>query len=265
MENSKKIYTLGSSTEEQGRLISQGKLYDDAKYLKQFLSLQSNILEVGCGSGANLWVANNVKHYTGVDISEEQIQKSILTADELGIKNASFFETTPKKLPFSDDLFDFTFCRLVLIHQVNPIIQLKEMKRVTSSGGRIVAIEPDVELYASSNLSLMKFFQARSRLVYQAGRGSIQVARNLLNLFSNIGLKEIQLIKHEIELTDREPEKLKLFQKNMLMLAKSVQDELIRENYLTLEDCVKAEYEADLIAKDGWLRQVLYISNGIKI
>ena len=48
-------YTLGSNQEEQERLALQGILYNDTHYLN--LTGNEIVCEIGCGSGANLDIA----------------------------------------------------------------------------------------------------------------------------------------------------------------------------------------------------------------
>lgn len=46
-------------------------------------------------------------------------------------------------LPFADDSFDVVTCQTVLIHLKNPVLALKEMKRVVKPNGIVICSEPN--------------------------------------------------------------------------------------------------------------------------
>lgn len=50
-------------------------------------------------------------------------------------------------LPYPSGIFDITFCHFLLLWVRDPLLALLEMKRVTRSGGAVLALaEPDYEL-----------------------------------------------------------------------------------------------------------------------
>ncbi len=264
MHNTLPDYTLPIGSKEQERLIKQRHLYGDADYISRNLLNHGNVLEVGCGSGANLWAAEHVKHYTGIDLFSEQIETASKLAQTMNLSNIDLLQGNASAIPFSDKSFDLVFCRLVLIHQIDPGIILKEMYRVTRNTGRILAIEPNVIAYYSSKPHLNKLFQLRSCYVYSSEKGYIDIADKLVNLFEKHRLKNIVSTEHIIQVNASEPDKLKDLQWNMFLLAQSVQKQLIKLNLISEEECLLAEQEAKTILRGDSIRQVLCIAQGTK-
>ncbi|MFA5070491.1 MAG: class I SAM-dependent methyltransferase [Patescibacteria group bacterium] len=101
-----------------------------------------NILEVGCGTGANFFFLKKYfSDLTGVDPSEKS-----LSIGRQQVKEAKFFSGRAQVLPFPDESFDVIFMRDVL-HHISDIqdkrLSLREMKRVCRKGGQIILIEPN--------------------------------------------------------------------------------------------------------------------------
>lgn len=258
----KNSYTLGASREEQERLEEQQRLYADSQFLE--FAETDTVCEVGCGSGANLWVAAKIKEYIGVDIQPQQIQSCQQIALNLSLKNTNFLCADGHNLPLSNDSVDATFCRLVLIHLLDPEHVLKEMYRITRPEGRIIAIEPEVKTYHTTKPFLMKTFKIRTNYIYRPGHGSINVARNLHTLFQNSSLQNIKITKHEIFATGQDKEKLTKLLINWFIMLKIMASELIEKKYITSEDFAKAEQEIKEITESDSVYQCLWVAEGIK-
>ena len=117
-----------------------------AKRLK--LKNCSNILDVGAGIGhwtkkiAKL-VAKNANIYA-LDQEPQWTQKSLETIpNKKASQNFQFINGNVYNLPFEDNYFDLTTCQTLLLHLANPLLALKEMLRVTKSGGLILLSEPE--------------------------------------------------------------------------------------------------------------------------
>lgn len=105
------------------------------------ITSKSNILEVGCGTGALLSSLYEIcpANYTGVDLQFDLLK----TVDHLD-KTFSFTCSDANNLPFRNDSFDSTVCHYLLLWMSNPETVLFEMQRVTRSGGIIAILaEPD--------------------------------------------------------------------------------------------------------------------------
>lgn len=93
------------------------------------------ILDVGCGTGANLEMLSQFGSAEGVDVSEDALEfcrKKGLTVEK-GLA---------EKLPYDDETFDVTTALDVVEHLDDDIAGLKEMYRVTRSGGYTLIFVP---------------------------------------------------------------------------------------------------------------------------
>jgi SAM-dependent methyltransferase len=101
-----------------------------------------NILEAGCGTGANfVFLKDYFSDLTGVDINEEA-----LSVGRRYVPAAKFLPGTVQEMPFSDGAFDAVFMRDVLHHiyeESGKKLVLKEIKRVCRDNGHLVIIEPN--------------------------------------------------------------------------------------------------------------------------
>jgi len=110
-------------------------------FLRQIVqSLKSEIenpriLDVGCGTGANLEMLSQFGSAEGVDVSDEALEfcrKKGLTVQK------GLAET----LPYPDETFDITTALDVVEHLDDDIAGLKEMHRVTKRGGYSLIFVP---------------------------------------------------------------------------------------------------------------------------
>src|SRR6185312_12638057 len=95
-----------------------------------------NILDVGCGTGANLEMLSEFGVAEGVDVSQEALsfcQARGLEKVKLGAAEA---------LPYDDNLFDLTTGLDVVEHLDDDLAGLKEMRRVLHPGGRALLFVP---------------------------------------------------------------------------------------------------------------------------
>jgi SAM-dependent methyltransferase len=104
------------------------------------------VLDVGCGAGevcVELAVRVGPRgKVAGIDPSEAMIAAAKRAADASGqrvdLRVASIYA-----LPFPDGAFDAVRAERVFQHLEDPEAGLREMLRVTRSGGRVMAIDPD--------------------------------------------------------------------------------------------------------------------------
>lgn len=93
------------------------------------------ILDVGCGTGANLEMLAQFGEAEGVDISDDALEFCRLK----GLKAQKGLAET---LPFADETFELTTALDVVEHLDDDISGLKEMYRVTKSGGYSLIFVP---------------------------------------------------------------------------------------------------------------------------
>jgi SAM-dependent methyltransferase len=93
------------------------------------------ILDVGCGTGANLEMLSQYGQAEGVDVSDDALE--FCRGKGLAVQKG-----LAEKLPYSDETFDITTALDVVEHLDDDIAGLKEMHRVTKTGGYSLIFVP---------------------------------------------------------------------------------------------------------------------------
>ncbi|HEX9960748.1 MAG TPA: class I SAM-dependent methyltransferase [Pyrinomonadaceae bacterium] len=93
------------------------------------------ILDVGCGTGANLEMLAQFGDAEGVDVSDDAL-------DFCRAKGLKTHKGLAEKLPFADESFDLATALDVVEHLDDDVAGLKEMRRVLKTGGRTLIFVP---------------------------------------------------------------------------------------------------------------------------
>ena len=93
------------------------------------------VLDVGCGTGANLEMLSQFGDAQGVDVSDDALAFC-------ATKGLNAQKGLAEQLPFADESFDVTTALDVVEHLDDDIAGLKEMFRVTKSGGYSLIFVP---------------------------------------------------------------------------------------------------------------------------
>lgn len=119
------------------------------KYLKNVVGCR--VLEIGTGTGMNLkYLPENL---TSIDISRRMLGRAKKRA---GLKKGgvSLVEMDAQHLGFRDCSFDFVVATLVFCEVPDPILALREIKRVVKPGGEIILLE-----HVRSNRKIIRALQ----------------------------------------------------------------------------------------------------------
>jgi ubiquinone/menaquinone biosynthesis C-methylase UbiE len=107
-------------------------------------------LEIGCGLGFDAIALARIVGSTGrvvaVDSSQTMLEAALSSAKSLGLC-IDFVQGDAGHLDLADESFDCARVDRTLQHTPDPRKVRAEMARVTKSGGRIVAYEPDWETF----------------------------------------------------------------------------------------------------------------------
>ncbi|WHZ28836.1 MAG: hypothetical protein OJF51_003634 [Nitrospira sp.] len=110
--------------------------------LKKGDALNASLLEVGCGSGriiASIWERYRNFRLTGLDRSKEQLRIAYHANQS---KEVSFVLGDGEQLPFKDETFDYVAIFDFLEHIPNPIVAIREARRVLKQEGYLYAFIP---------------------------------------------------------------------------------------------------------------------------
>jgi SAM-dependent methyltransferase len=170
----------------------------------QALELKSRapvrVLDVGCGVKPYYpFFAEVASEYVGVDVVENP------AADLLGCVES---------LPVEDGTFDVVLCTQVLEHCDDPAQAVRELRRVTAPGGRVLASTHGVQVYHPSPVDywrwthegLRRLFEQNadwSSLQVEAGAGTASALAMLLGIYVEIALRRSVLARGPVSLLNR--------------------------------------------------------------
>jgi ubiquinone/menaquinone biosynthesis C-methylase UbiE len=96
------------------------------------------VLDVACGAGhLGRAIAPHVGHVSAVDLTPEMLEQGDRLARAGGVANIAFSLGDATALAWLDGQFDLVACRITLHQVAYPAAVVREMVRVTRSGGRI--------------------------------------------------------------------------------------------------------------------------------
>ncbi len=123
-------------------IYSSGGYYSDEKFNEKILDMikpsNGKLLDIACGQGTLLAMAERTCETYGIDISNEAIKKAkkIATRTEFRVGTAD-------KLPYRANFFDYVTCMGSLEHFPDIDKSLEEIRRVLKSGGKAVIHVPN--------------------------------------------------------------------------------------------------------------------------
>jgi len=134
-------YLHGFSKKEQDRLYHQARFLESTIFHNLDLSMARNLIEVGCGVGAQTAILLErfpQLRVTGVDISPEQLKRAKEhLKSEIARGRVELVPSRAQTLPFPDNSFDAAFSTWFLEHVQNPVEVLNEIRRVLKAGAYI--------------------------------------------------------------------------------------------------------------------------------
>lgn len=103
---------------------------------KQLPNKPPHILDVGCGTGANLLLLSKFGDAEGVDVSADALS----FCRERGLEKVK--QGTAEQLPYDEATFDLVTALDVVEHLDDDLAGLKEMRRVLRPDGRVLIFVP---------------------------------------------------------------------------------------------------------------------------
>jgi len=108
----------------------------------KLLGLEHNdsVLEVGIGTGLNLPLYPPACRLTGIDLSQEMLDKAVERVQTLTMTNVTLKVMDATAMDFADDEFDKAIATYTISAVPDPVAVLREMRRVVKPGGVLVIL-----------------------------------------------------------------------------------------------------------------------------
>ena len=131
-----------------------------------------HILDVGCGTGANLEMLAQFGESEGVDVSDDALEFCKL-------KGLKVHKGLAEKLPFADESFDVVTALDVVEHLDDDIAGLKEMSRVLKKDGRTLLFVPAFMWLwgVQDDVSNHRIRYTKKQIVERLEKASFQIER----------------------------------------------------------------------------------------
>ncbi len=102
------------------------------------LQKSMTLVELGAGDGYfSRILSRKVKKVLAVDISSKMLMELERKAEEAGLKNIYTIEGDSCDMPIEDESADMVFSYMFLHHIEEPMLAIKDMKRVLRPGGKV--------------------------------------------------------------------------------------------------------------------------------
>lgn len=251
----KQKYIHGFTKKEQDRLIHQALFLEPYVYTGVDLEFHKNLLEVGCGVGAQTKILTrrfpNLK-IDGIDLSSEQIataQKYL--GKEIKNKQVRLFQKDAQK--FSMDQkgkYDAAFLCWFLEHVPQPELVLKNVYSQLAPGGKIYCSEVFnqtlfMEPYSPAYLKYWFEFNDYQWSIH----GHPFVGAKLGHLLNEAGFTNIQLELRPFHFDSREPERRAEFTEYFFNILLSAESNLIESGRVTKDLVKQMRKEVDVVKK----------------
>ncbi len=104
------------------------------------LTRQHSVLEVGIGTGLNLPLYPATCRLTGIDLSQEMLDKAVERVQTLTMPDVTLKVMDATSMDFADNEFDRAIATYTISAVPDPVAVLREMRRVVKPGGVLVIL-----------------------------------------------------------------------------------------------------------------------------
>lgn len=249
-------YLHGFSDDEQNRLVKQALFAEYTVYQNINFSNTKNLLEVGCGVGAQSQIL--LRRFpqlklTGIDLSDRQLEtaKKNLQANPLTHHRHTILKMDATRMSFDAGTFDGAFLCWVLEHIPEPKKVLSEVRRVLAPGSSVYVTEVMNSSFFLDPYSPMtwKYWMAFNDFQHDQ-TGDPFVGAKLGHLLMQTGYRNIETHVKTWHLDNRHPQQRKEIIEYWTELLLSASEALVQAKYVT-EDIVEGmKKEMQLVASD---------------
>jgi SAM-dependent methyltransferase len=194
-------YVLGSGPRELQRLTRQEQIIGPiTERLLRHAGLKEGmrVLDLGCGAGGVSLIAADIVgqrgSVVGIDRSEEAIKTAKSRIQEMGLRQVDFRLGSADAFSF-DQTFDMAIGRYILIHQPQPTVFIRAIKRHVRPGGVIAFHEISLHrsYYARPSYEDWELVAKCLDVGFSLGAPSWDAAGRLVEHFQNADLPCPQL------------------------------------------------------------------------
>jgi len=248
-------YLHGFSKEEQARLRRQARFAEYTVFQNLNLSGRKNLLEVGCGVGAQSEILLRrfpEMHVTGIDLSDPQLAEAKILAQNPMFKGRYQVEKMDgAKMSFANGQFDSAFLCWILEHVASPVKVLSEIRRVLAPGSVIYITEVLNSSFFLDPYSpnVWRYWMAFNDYQY-ANAGDPFVGAKLGNFLLQSGYKDVETTAKTWHLDNRHPQHRKEMIEYWTDLLLSASDQLVKEGAVTHETVEGVKKEMAIVATD---------------
>lgn len=173
------------------------------------------LADIGCGKGYMIYklipLLNNIQKCYGRDIEDVHIQDALNKSTHFPNVSFDFKAQNAETLDIPNDTVDLSVCQTLLLHVTDPLKIINEMKRITKTGGTVMAIETNNSinsLVANSivgdsntehidnidkTLAKLKYDLTIQKGIYNLNEGYLSIGDYLPKLFVECGFKNIEV------------------------------------------------------------------------
>lgn len=249
-------YLHGFSAQEQERLRKQASFAEFKVYQDIDLSECRDLLEVGCGVGAQTEILLRrfpQLQITGIDLNDQQLGAARSHLENVGYAQGRYRiqKMDASQMEFSSRSFDGAFLCWILEHVKDPSRVLAEVRRVLRPGGVVYITEVSNSSFFLEPYSpnVWRYWMAFNDFQYE-NAGDPFVGAKLGNLLLGQGFSKIETTVKTWHHDNREPHKRRVALDYWRELLLSGANQLIQAGLVdqALVDKVNAEF--DTVASD---------------
>jgi SAM-dependent methyltransferase len=168
---------------------------NSAAYLLPYLAAGMSLLDVGCGPGtitADLAVRVAPGRVTAVELTDAALDLARAEIASRGLANVDFAVSDVHALDFPAATFDVVHAHQVLQHVADPVVALREMRRVCRPGGIVAVRDSDYAAFTwYPTVPGLDEWLALYRTVARANGGEPDAGRRLLSWARAAGFTDV--------------------------------------------------------------------------